>query len=291
MPDPTPSSLKARIKRQLLTTRAGRVALVAPRAFAALRAARLVPRLGQVLGWSVRSREIANFTYDTTRDSKLILCGVVAGIVGRPTAEIRGYLDELEADRDLAAYVETAGAAPENRWQIDPGFRPGRRLAYYLMARGLKPNRIVEAGVDKGLGAVLLSRALALNAADGQPGEYLGIEYDRAKPIALYDGYPGKLGHIVRDDSLAVIRTLTPGIGLFIHDTIADHDHMKAQLEAVAPLMHPHGVLASTWTTPAVLDHVTRHGLGLLTHQEEPIDHWFPGDRMAFVYGYETRTR
>ncbi len=267
------------------------MALVAPRAVAAMKAARLLPRLGQVLDWSVRSREIVNFTYDTTRSSKVILCAAVAEIIGRPIAESLVHLDELEADRDLADYVATANATPEARWQIDPGFRPGRRLAYYLIARGLKPARIVEAGVDKGLGAVLLSRALALNAAGGHPGEYLGIEHDRAKPIALYDGYPGKLGHIVRDDSLAVIRTLTPGIGLFIHDTIADHDHMTAQLEAVAPLMHPRGVLVSTWTTPAVLDHVTRHGLGLLTHQEEPIDHWFPGDRMAFVYGYETMTR
>lgn len=284
MPDELP--LAARVKRMLLTTRAGRIALVAPRALMALQAARIASQAGRVLAWSVRSREIANFTYATTAESKHLLAAVVGEVTNRPAAAIIRYIDELESDRDLATHVETISRAPESRWNVDPDFHPGRRLAFYLLARAQKPGRVVEAGVDKGLGAVLISRALALNAAEGHPGDYLGIEHDATKPIPLYERYPQKIGRIVRGDSLAVLGDHRPPIDLFIHDTIPEPGHMRAQLEAALPLMSSGGVIASTWTTPALIDYALAHGLRLLTHQEETAGHWFPGDRVAFIFGF-----
>ena len=256
----------------------------------AIRAARVAPRLGQALAWSVRSREIANFTYETTRESQLLLAAVVAEITHRPPSEIVGYIDELAADRELAGHVADIARAPDSRWSVDPGFKPGRRLAFYLLARALKPRRVVEAGVDKGLGALLVSRALALNAAEGRPGDYLGIELDRNKPIPLYERWPGKVGSIVRGSSVDVLSEQTAPIDLFIHDTIPEAGHMAAQLAAVGTRMAGGGVVASTWTTPQLIDHAYRRGLRLLTHQEETVDHWFPGDRVAFVYGYDRKS-
>lgn len=280
--------MRSRLKRALLTTRAGRIALIGPRALKALQASRVAPQLGRVLAWSVRSREIANFTYETTRESKLLLAGVVAEIAGRPLREVNAYVDELAADTALARHVSAVALAPGSRWHVDPGFLPGRRLAFYLLARSLKPARIVEAGVDKGLGAVLMSRALTLNADEGRPGDYLGLELDAVKPIAVYESYPGKIGRIVRGDALALVRAEPRPIDLFIHDTIAEPGHMKSMLEAVRPLMAPGGVVASTWTTATLIEHALQHGVKLLTHQEETVGHWFPGDRVAFLYGYGT---
>lgn len=279
-------SAVSRLKRLLLTTRAGRVALVAPRALLAVRAARIMPLLGQALVWSVRSREIANFTYDTTRESQLLLAAVIAEISRRPIAEIVAYVDELAADDALATHVANIAQASESRWNIDPGFKPGRRLAFYLLARALKPRRVVEAGVDKGLGALLLTRAIALNRAEGHPGDYLGIELDPAKPIPLYEKWPETIGQIVRGSSTGLLRGQVEPIDLFIHDTIPEAGHMTEQLATVRASMAKGGVIASTWTTPELIDHALRNDLKLLTHQEETIDHWFPGDRVAFIYGY-----
>lgn len=279
-------SIRSRLKRALLTTRAGRMALVGPRAMMAHKASRVAPQLGRVLAWSLRSRETANFTYETTHESKLLLAGIVAEITGRPLRAVIADVEELGRDRELAGHVAAAALAPDSRWHVDPGFLPGRRLAFYLLARSLKPARIVEAGVDKGLGAVLMSRALTLNAAEGHPGDYLGLELDAEKPITLYEGFPGRIGRIVRGDALALVRADRGPIDLFIHDTIAEAGHMTAMLEAVRPLMAPRGVVASTWTTPTLIEHAVGHGLELLTHQEETAGHWFPGDRVAFLYGY-----
>jgi predicted O-methyltransferase YrrM len=282
----SPAGFKARIKRMLTSTLAGRIALIPPRAVRGLRAAQVGPKLRQVLAWSVRSREIANFTYDTSRTSKLLLAATVAEIAGAETSQIAGYIEELEADRELAAHVVAIMQGAQDRWSADPFFAPGRRLAFYLAARALKPRHVVEAGVEKGLGAVLLSRAIQRNAAEGHPGEYLGIEFNRARSITLYDTYPERAGHIERGDSLAVLRSRQQPIDLFIHDTVPEPGHMRAQLEAVLPLMSAGGLIASTWTTPELIDHALGHGLKLLTHQEEPEGHWFAGDRVAFIYGY-----
>ena len=159
----SPAGSKEGIKRVLTSTRAGRMALILPRAVLGLRAARIGPKLRQVLSWSVRSREIANFTYDTTRASKLLLAAAMAEITGTATSVIAGYIGELEADSELAAHVVTTMQGARDRWSADPVFAPGRRLAFYLAARALKPRYVVEAGVEKGLGAVLLSRALHQN--------------------------------------------------------------------------------------------------------------------------------
>jgi predicted O-methyltransferase YrrM len=279
-------SAVARLKRLLLTTRAGRVALVGPRALLAVRAARVVPRLVQALAWSVRSREIANFTYDTTRESQFLLAAVVAEISQRPIAEIVAYVDELTADNALAAHVAGIAQTRDSRWNVDPGFKPGRRLAFYLLARALKPKRVMEAGVDKGLGALLVSRALTLNRAEGHPGDYLGIELDPEKPIPLYEKWPHRVGQIVRGSSTEILRGQGALIDLFIHDTIPEAGHLTEQLATVRPLMAPGGVIASTWTTQELIDHAFQNDLKLLTHQEETVGHWFPGDRVAFIYGY-----
>jgi len=278
--------IRSRLKQALLSTPAGRVALVGPRALMALKASRVAPRLGSVLAWSVRSRETVNFTYETTRESNMLLAGTVAELTGRPMQEMVGYLDELASDKTLAQYVSRAAEAPESRWNVDPGFHPGRRLAFYLIARSLKPSCVVEAGVDKGLGAVLLSRALRRNASEGRAGDYLGIDINREKRIGLYEGYEGKVGRILRGDAIELMRAAQDSVDLFIHDTTPEPGHLIAMLEAVRPRMSRNGVIASTWTTAALIDYAVANGLKLLTHQEDTVHHWFHGDRMAFLYGF-----
>ena len=50
----------------------------------------------------------------------------------------------------------------------------GRRLAWYAIARVMKPTVIVETGVAHGIGACVLCTALLRNAEEGDPGRYAG---------------------------------------------------------------------------------------------------------------------
>ncbi len=291
MTSPPKSTLRHHARTLLLETAIGRFVMVVPRAGLALKAAGIGPRLGAIARWAVTSREHVNFTYDTTRDSQRLLCAAIAEIAGCPTSEVVDHLDQLLADRDLIAHVETVSRSPASRHRVDPGFKPGRRIAFYLLARVLKPRFVVEAGVDRGLGALLISHALNMNAAEGFPGDYLGIEFDAEKPIPLYQGYPHRVGNITRGDSIAVVAALDRPIDLFIHDTTTEPAHVSAQLAAVAQKRSPHGVIASTWSMPQLTEFALRGGLGILTHQEEPVGHWFSGDRVAMVFPRRLVTR
>ncbi|MFM9943466.1 MAG: class I SAM-dependent methyltransferase [Hyphomicrobiaceae bacterium] len=281
------SSLKQRAKSLLLDTAPGRAAMVLPRAVMAFKAARIAPQLGAVTRWAFASRERVNFTYDTTRDSQLLLCATVAEVAKCDARNIVAHLDELLSDAELIAHVEADNRAARHR--VDPGFRPGRRLAFYLLVRALKPRFVVEAGVDRGLGALLISRALALNAAAGHAGDYLGIEFDGEKPIPLFEAYAGRIGHIERGDSVAILSGLDRPIDLFIHDTTTHDAHVTAQLAALQPKLSPHGVIASTWTTRHFIDFAFANDFGLLTHQEQTVDHWFQGDRVAMLFPRKPR--
>lgn len=273
------------VKSFLLGTAVGRATLVLPRAAMAFRAARILPRIGAVAAWSVRSREVVNFTYSTTRENELLLCATVAQIARRDIRTVIGFRDELFADRELIDYIESLGRRGHARWQIDPGFMPGRRIPFYLLVRCLKPGLVVEAGVDRGLGALLISRALQRNADEGAKGDYLGIELSETKQIQLYDQFPGRIGRIVRGDSVEVVRKLDRQVDFFIHETIPDAGHVEAQLAALMPLLSPRGVIMSPWPTEPFIRHAIERDLGLLTHQEQPLRHWFDGDRITFVFG------
>lgn len=275
-------SLKQRAKSLLLDTAPGRAAMVLPRAAMAFKAARIAPQIGAVARWAFASRERVNFTYDTTRESQLLLCATIAEIATCDMRSVVAHLDQILSDPELIAHVEADNRASRHR--VDPGFRPGRRIAFYLLVRTLKPRFVVEAGVDRGLGAILISRALALNAAAGHVGDYLGIEFDTNKPIPLYDNFAGRIGRIERGDSVAIVDGIDRQIDLFIHDTTTHEVHVTAQLAALKPKLSPHGVIASSWTTRPVIDFAMCNDFGLLTHQEQTVGHWFSGDRVAMLY-------
>ena len=54
----------------------------------------------------------------------------------------------------------------------------GRRLGWYAIARATKPKVIVETGVERGHGSVLLCSAILHNAIEGFPGRYFGTDID-----------------------------------------------------------------------------------------------------------------
>lgn len=70
----------------------------------------MLPRLAGALVWSVRSREIVNLTYPTTRESDLLLSALIATIADRPVSEMVAHLDELGADGELAQFVSRKAA-------------------------------------------------------------------------------------------------------------------------------------------------------------------------------------
>lgn len=257
--------------------------MIGPRLARSLRSGALTPASAMIM-WLFRSREIVNFTYETTRLNQLLLCNVVALIADRAIDEVVQFLDELGEDRELHEYVREAWSRSESKWMSDEQFRPGKRLAYYLLVRALKPGMVVEAGVDHGFGAMLIAAALRRNRDEGFDGNYQGIEFSARKRCHLFDGYPRRVGEIVRGDSTQVLGLSATPIDLFIHDTIREPNHIRDELQALKSRIHERSVIVSAWPTAEFTDFARNDGWTVLTHQDDVIHGWPPGTRLAFVF-------
>lgn len=252
------------------------MALVVPRLGKALRVA-AGPLLAAPL-WAMQSREYTNFTYDISEHSLQAMIGAVSTVCDLPISEIAAYAEELLTCRELHVLVAAQHQLSRRRWSTDGAFRPGRRIVYYLLARAMRPQRIVEAGVDNGLGAAIICEAIRQNGM----GEYIGIERDTEQPCALFENFAHKSGRILRRDAISALAGLDGPVGLFIHDTTPEPAHVRALLAAV-PLA-PGGVIETTWATPEVFAFAAQNGKHFLQIREEPRRHWYPGAQLGLVF-------
>jgi hypothetical protein len=275
-------SLKDTIRWVAYGTPVGRALMIVPRVVKAVRIAG--QPLLYVLPWAFASREYTNISYETTAISLAGLCGMVATICNTGIRSVTAFANELQSNAELAEHVRAEYADSDRKWSSDPQFRLGRRLLYYLLVRALKSGFVVEAGVDKGLGAAIICEALRRNAAEGHPGDYLGIENNPLQHSSIYARFLYKRGEIRRGNSPDVIRTLDRKIDLFLHETTTVPVQVDAQLEALECHMAERGVFASPWALPQFVDYAAKNGKRLLMYREEPVRHWYPGSRLTVIF-------
>lgn len=258
---------------------------LAPRA---ARASKMVGRrLQHLLAWVLTSKEDTNFTYDLTQLNRAHLAALISVVSNRPVAEIEGYLNEPGTDAALAAHYASmvSGLRPELSGVADNVARWSRRIGWYAVVRALKPRCVVETGVDKGLGALLLCAALLRNASEGQTGRYIGTDINPEAGWLLTGSYATQ-GKILYGDSITSLKTLSQPIDVFINDSNHSADYEYAEYYTVAPLLHERSVLLgdNSHATDKLLRFATETGRRFLFFREEPVDHWYPGAGIGFAF-------
>ena len=98
----------------------------------------------QIIKWMFNSKEDTNFTYD------------------------------LE-DKNLNELYKLLESVFDKNFS-DSKIMFSRRIGWYIIARILKPKIIVETGLDKGLGSVILAEALIKNKSEGFFDKYYGTD-------------------------------------------------------------------------------------------------------------------
>lgn len=216
--------------------------------------------------------EVHNFTYDLTPLSLMYLADTIGAALGRPAPEVERYIQEAIADTDIN----------RRALALTPGVRVqcpfGRRLGWYAIARILKPRVIVETGVDRGHGSLILSAALLRNAAEGAPGYYYGTDIRPAAGQLLADKY-ATTGRILYGDSLQSLEKLDTEIGLFINDSDHSADYEYREYLAILPKLSEGGVMLSdnAHGTDKLARLSRETGRRFLFFKEEPLNHWYPG--------------
>jgi len=268
--------------KRLLANPLGRWVLVPYRARTALSSC-LAPCF-RILPWLVRSKELTNYTYEYSPLAHAAAVHLAAIVTGKPMELMHGYAAELRNDGQLHRHVAEMTAGSAYRHFADPQFMPGRRLFYYLLVRAVKPKVVVEAGLDKGLGACIIGAALLKNAAEGSPGKYYGLTLLAAQDAFLFEAPYDSHGELVMGDSVDFLGKAGPGIDIFIHDTANNPAHEQVQFTALRPRLGAGAIVLSTWFTEKFAEFARQSGLAVLTFQESPVGHWYPGGKIAFAF-------
>jgi predicted O-methyltransferase YrrM len=235
------------------------------------------PKMKQLLLWLFQSREHTNHTYDLTELNLKYLPSMLALVTGSDVASMESYIQEAAENHALMDFVRR-NARLKDLQTIDDTCRFGRRLGWYALVRHLRPKLVVETGVDKGLGSVLLCSALMKNAEMGYPGEYIGTDLNPAAGLLLRPPY-SNFGKIVYGDSIESLRKIEQPIDIFINDSDHSAEYEYQEYLTVADRLSPDAIVLgdNSHRTDKLLQFSKERGRDFLFFKEEPINHWFPG--------------
>jgi predicted O-methyltransferase YrrM len=260
-----------------------RPAMVPMRLAAALR--HTCAGTGRALAWSLSSREDTNFTYELTPGNLNVLAQLLAVVTGRSPHDCRARIDEVSQDQALRRHIVDTVQVSRFRGHSDAEARFARRLGWYALVRLLRPQVVVETGVDKGLGSVLLCSALLRNRDEGHPGRYYGTDIN---PEAgwLLSGRYAETGRILYGDSIASLQALDERIDVFINDSDHSAEYEAREYEVIMTKLSSGAVLLSdnAHVSDALERHSHRHGRSYLYFHEQPLNHWYRGAGIGFSF-------
>ncbi|HYD70504.1 class I SAM-dependent methyltransferase [Azospirillum sp.] len=242
-------------------------------------------RLQRIAGWLVSSRETTNFTYGLTDISLGYLSHVVAVTAGIDQPTALAYIKEPLADAELLDHLHRLTTAHSLRWCADDRPQFGRRLGWYAIVRARKPAVLVETGVDKGMGSVLLCAALRRNAAEGRAGVYYGTDINPAAGYLLTAPY-AEHGRILYGDSIQSLIRLEQPIDIFINDSDHSVEYERREYATIQSKLAPGSMILgdNSGHSPALMEFAQVTGRRFLFYREEPRDHWYPGGGIGIAY-------
>jgi hypothetical protein len=232
----------------------------------------------QILKWALKSNEYTNFTYDLKDSNILYMAHTIAVVTNTDYKVISGYIEEARNDQQLKDHIVHEIKNSPFRKFADLDIYYGRRLGWYAIARVMKPQVIVETGVDKGMGSVLLCSALLKNKAEGFPGKFYGTDIDPGAGYLLKGRYR-EVGEILYGDSIETLSAFRLPIDLFINDSDHSSAYEYREYQTIQPLLSPHGIILgdNAHYTDKLALFSNETGRQFLFIPEHPKDHWFPG--------------
>jgi predicted O-methyltransferase YrrM len=148
----------------------------------------------------------------------------------------------------------------------------------------MKPRLIVETGVEKGLGSVLLCSALLRNQDEGFSGWYYGTDIAPEAGFLLAPPYDS-VGQVLYGDSIESLKRLD-SIDLFINDSDHSPEYERLEYEVIASKMTPRGIILgdNAHYTGELASFSENRGRQFLFFHEEPAAHWYPGGGIGISF-------
>lgn len=237
--------------------------------------------------WSIlRTGEFDNFTYALTDVNLRYLAETISVVTGKPAPEIDSYIREAIGDQELAAHLHMMMKSRSGNTGRQSDAMPfGRRFGWYAIARAIKPKVIVETGVERGHGSVLLCSALLRNAKEGFPGRYFGTDINPEAGWLLASKY-AEVGKILYGDSITSLEALPETVDLFINDSDHSAEYEAREYRAIESKLSPQAIILgdNAHVTDKLALYARESGRRFLFFKEVPKKHWYPGGGIGIAY-------
>jgi hypothetical protein len=232
-------------------------------------------RVREHVPYVLAGAEPDNFTYELANEGEL--ASWVAAVAGVSRDRADGVFAEFRGDRALAERVRGATASHRLWSKASPPF--GKRVAWYALARLVRPAVAIETGVHDGLGALAVLRALERNGQEGHAGRLVSFDINPTAGwiVGSHALWDMRLEPATR--GLPSVLDGGPPVGLFIHDSLHTYENERAELDLGAAHLATDGVLVSdnAHVTRALADVCASSGLRYFEFRERPAGHFYPG--------------
>lgn len=279
-----------RLRHFIKFTAAGRVVMV-PYRFGVIALPYLARQAALAVRWAFTSKEYYNHSYHLTALNRQYLASYVSVVSGHDLAAVDKFCAELENDQALRNTLEQRTRASLDRHNCDVEPRYGRRIGWYALVRATKPRVVLETGVDRGLGTAVIAAALKRNAEEGFPGMVYATDIMPDCGHLLAEPYKS-FCRVLLGDSVETLKKFAEPVDIFLHDSDHRPEYEWAEFTAIEPRLHPGSLVLSdnSQQTSKLLEFAQRLGRSFLFFQDQPLNHWWPGDGIgaAFVSGKKT---
>lgn len=239
------------------------------------------------IGWRRRltyvlfDPETESFSFDLDNEPELIAALAVA--LGRPPDELARYADETRRDPELNELLTR-----HVRWRFDVKRRLplGNRLAWYVIARALKPELVVETGIYLGLGSLVLLRALERNRQQGSPGELTSFDTNPRAGSLVRDEVRGGWHRLVGSTRELLLPAIEGRhVNMLFQDTPHTEENQRFEFGAALSHAAPHLVLVdgSGGIAPTLEALCAERGGAYHRAPLRSRDHIYPAEEIRFA--------
>jgi hypothetical protein len=116
--------------------------------------------LKRTIAWLFESREFTNFLYEITSLNRNQMIGGISSITGNPITEVEKIFMEIENDQQFRINLDNKAKNISRHNELLFPIPIARRIVWYCLIRITKPGTVVETGTEKGLGSLIIQRAL-----------------------------------------------------------------------------------------------------------------------------------
>jgi predicted O-methyltransferase YrrM len=235
---------------------------------------------------SIKSKELSTFTYNLTANNIEYLLHEISIITNMSYNNIENYYNEIRNNDRLITFVINAIKDSNYKSIKDARCEFGSRIAYYCIIRALKPEVVVENGVELGYTGIVLCTALLKNKSEGNSGKYYGFDKDPNAGFLISQKPYDDIACLIYGESLTTLASFNQPIDFYFSDGGRSYYYEKEEFRLLKEKLCKDGIVVSNKLnfSNALSQLAKEMHKKLIYFREEPLDHWYPGSHIGFMY-------